>query len=86
MTVIKKKLGGGNNSDPISEVALFQVLLGQVPQVPLGEWDVGGQVDLRLSPLEGQVIAKVTDLASDLNSFLLLKIGAIHDSIPSFLC
>jgi len=76
-------LGGGNNSQPIPEVVLLQVLLGQVLQIPLGEWDVGGQVDLSLSPLEGQVIAEVTDLASDLNPLLqiLLEIGAVHDSI-----
>lgn len=32
-------LGVGNDAEPVPEVVLLQVLLGQVLEVPLAEWD-----------------------------------------------
>ncbi len=62
---------------------LPQILLCQVLQIPLGEGDVGGEVDLGLRPLQGQVSPKVARLTGNLDVLheILLKVGAVHDAV-----
>ena len=76
-------LGVGNHTQPVSQVVLLQVLLGEVLQVSLGEGDVGGEGDLGLLPLHGELLAEVAGLASDLDALLevLLEVSAVHDTI-----
>ena len=61
-------LSGGDHTEPIPQVVLLQVLLGQVLEVPLGEGHVGGEVDLGLGTLQGQVVTEVAGLASNLEN------------------
>ena len=61
-------LSRGDHTEPIPQVVLLQVLLGQVLEVPLGEGHVGGEVDLGLGTLQGQVVTEVAGLASDLKN------------------
>ena len=76
-------LGVGHNTEPVPEVVLLQVLLGEVLQVSLGEGDVGGEGDLSLLPLHGELLAEVAGLASNLDALLevLLEVSAVHDTI-----
>ena len=76
-------LGVGYNTEPVPEVVLLQVLLGEVLQVSLGEGDVGGESNLGLLPLHGELLAEVAGLSSDLDALLeiLLKVSAVHDAI-----
>ena len=76
-------LGVGNHSQPVSQVVLLQVLLGEVLQVSLGEGDVGGEGNLGLLPLHGELLAKVAGLAGNLDALLkvLLEVSAVQDSI-----
>ena len=76
-------LGVGNHTQPVSQVVLLQVLLGEVLQVSLGEGDVGGEGDLCLLPLHGELLAEVAGLASNLDALLevLLEVSAVHDTI-----
>ena len=59
-------LGVGNHTQPVSQVVLLQVLLGEVLQVSLGEGDVRGEADLGLNPLHHQILAEVVGLATNL--------------------
>merc|ERR1719384_94458 len=76
-------LGGSNNAEPIPQVVLLQVLLGQVLQVPLGEGGGGSQADLVLLPDQGDLLAEVVGLASDLDPLVqvLLEVLAVHDAV-----
>ena len=42
-------LGGGNNTEPVTELLLAEMLLGQVLEVTLGEGNVGVDPDLALT-------------------------------------
>lgn len=42
-------LGGGDDTEPVTELLLAEVLLGQVLEVTLGEGDVGVDPDLALA-------------------------------------
>lgn len=42
-------LGGGDDTEPVTELLLAEVLLGQVLEVALGEGDVGVDPDLALT-------------------------------------
>lgn len=42
-------LGGGYDTEPVSELGSLEVLLGEVLEVSLGEGDGGGDVDLALA-------------------------------------
>ncbi len=42
-------LGGGNDTEPVTELLLAQMLLGQVLEVALGEGNVGVDPDLALT-------------------------------------
>merc|ERR1712157_609689 len=52
-------LGGSNHAEPVPQVVLLQVLLGQVLEVPLGEGSGGGEAELVLLPHEGHLLAKL---------------------------
>lgn len=76
-------LGGGDNSDPVSELLLLQVLLGQVLEVLAGELSgrdngdnitVGGDLD---------VLTKLVGSALDLDSLSeeLLERGNVEDAV-----
>merc|ERR1719158_165505 len=76
-------LGGSNHAEPVPQIVLLQVLLGQVLEVPLGEGSGGGEAELVLLPHEGHLLAKVVGLASDLDPLVqvLLEVLAVHDAI-----
>merc|ERR1739842_64729 len=63
-------LGAGDHTEP-------------VPQVSLGEGDVGGEGQLGLLSLHGELLAKVAGLPGNLDALLevFLEISAVHDSI-----
>merc|ERR1719510_2675044 len=76
-------LGAGHHAQPVPQVVLLEVLLGEVLQVPLGEGDVRGEGQLGLLPVHGELLAKVGSLASDLNALLqvVLEVGTVHDAV-----
>ena len=76
-------LGVGHNTEPVPEVVLLQVLLGEVLEISLGEGDIGGEGNLGLLPLHGELLAEVAGLSSDLDALLeiLLKVSTVHDAI-----
>merc|ERR1719264_2160533 len=76
-------LGGGDDAQPVPQVVLFEVLLGEVLEVPLGEGNRGGEHDLVLLLGEGDVLAKVLRLAGHLDALLevRLKVAAVHDAV-----
>jgi hypothetical protein len=73
------------NSQPVPQVVLLHVLLSQALQIPLGEGDIGGEVDLGLGPLQGQICPEVARLNGNLHldalHEILLKVGAVHDAV-----
>merc|ERR550525_2233284 len=76
-------LGASHHTQPVPQVVLLQILLGEVLEVSLGERDVGGEGQLGLLPLHGELLAKVAGLAGNLDTLLevFLEISAVHDSI-----
>jgi len=76
-------LGRCNNTEPISQIVLLEVLLCQVLQVPLGEGNIRGEGNLGLLSLHGELFAKVVGLASNLDTLMevLLEVGTVHDAI-----
>ena len=62
-------LGVGDNTEPVPQVVLFQVLFGQILQVPLAERHSGGEDNLILFTAESNVLAKVAGLSSNLEEF-----------------
>ena len=59
-------LGRCHHPQPISQVVLLEVLLGEVLEVPLREGNVGGEADLGLDSLHHQLFAEVVGLATNL--------------------
>merc|ERR1719509_527419 len=76
-------LGVSDNTKPIPEVVLLEVLLGEVLEVPLGEGDVAGELDLGLLPGQAHVLPEVASLASHLDAFMkiLLEVSTVHDTV-----
>merc|ERR1719412_3008924 len=76
-------LGAGHHTEPVPQVVLLQILLGEVLQVSLGEGDVRSEGQLGLLSLHGELLAKVAGLAGNLDALLeiFLEISAVHDSI-----
>merc|ERR1719461_1783400 len=76
-------LGAGDHTQPVPQVVLLQILLGEVLQVSLGEGDVGGEGQLGLLSLHGELLAKVAGLAGNLDAIqeVFLEISAVHDSV-----
>merc|ERR1712110_953957 len=76
-------LGGGDDAQPVPQVVLLEVLLGEVLEVPLGKGHRRGQHDLVLLLGEGHVLAKVLRLARDLDALLevRLEVAAVHDAV-----
>ena len=66
-------LGRCHHPQPVPEVVLLEVLLGEILQVSLGEGDVGGEADLGLDSLHHQLLSKVVGLATN-----LMKRGCIE--------
>merc|ERR1719323_2008280 len=68
-------LGVGNNTEPVSQVVLLQV--------SLGEGDVRGEGNLGLLPFHGKLLSKVAGLSTNLDTFLkiLLEVSTVHDAI-----
>ena len=42
-------LGGGNDTDPVTEAVLLEELFGEVLQIPLGERNVRGDGDFSVA-------------------------------------
>ena len=65
---------------------LGKVLLGQVLEVSLGEWDLGLNNDVGLLVGDGDSTAKVVDLLVDLDVLLevVLEVGHDHDVIVNW--
>merc|ERR1719510_311258 len=76
-------LGASHHAQPVPQVVLLQILLREVLEVSLGERDVGGEGQLGLLSLHGELLAKVAGLAGNLDALLevFLEISAVHDSI-----
>lgn len=77
-------LGGGNNAQPVTELLLLEVLLGQVLEVATREGDVSDNLDLALTNLgDDNIVTEVADTALDLDAVVekLLKGGDIEDLV-----
>ncbi len=76
-------VGGCHNTEPITKVVFLQVLLRQKLQVALGEGHGRREDNLVLLTPDGDLLAHVVCLASDLDPLVKvgLKVGAVHDSI-----
>ncbi len=76
-------LGGGHDAQPVPQVVLLEVLLGQVLEVPLAEGHGGGEHEPVLLPGEGDVLAEVARLAADLDALpqVGLEVAAVHDAV-----
>ena len=75
--------GRRHHPEPIPQVVLLEVLLGQVLEVALGEGHGGGDHQAVLLPGQGDVLAQVAGLASNLDALLEvgLKVSAVHDAV-----
>merc|ERR1719433_957739 len=60
-------LSVGNHTQPVPQVVLLQVLLGEVLQVALGEGGGGGDCNLVLFPDKGDLLAEVVGFTTDLD-------------------
>merc|ERR1719325_437514 len=58
-------LGVGNHTQPVPQVVLLQVLLGEVLQVALGEGGGGGDGNLVLLPDKSDLLAEVVGFATN---------------------
>jgi len=79
-------LGGGDDAEPVTELLLLEVLLGEVLQVAAGEGDVSNNLDLAIAGLgDDNVLTEVTDTALDLDAVVeeLLEGGDIEDLVAS---
>jgi ribosomal RNA-processing protein 12 len=77
-------LGGGDNAQPVTELLLLEVLLGQVLEVATREGDVSDNLDLALTNLgDDNVVTEVADTALDLDAVVeeLLEGGDIEDLV-----
>merc|ERR1739848_210714 len=76
-------LGCGNNTEPISQVVFLQVLLCQILQIPLAKGYSGSKDHLVLFTAKSHVLAKVSQLATNLNTFVevCFEITTIHDTV-----
>ena len=61
-------LGGGNNTEELTDLLLLEVLLGEVLEVSLGEVDHGGDNDGVLVLGDGDLVSEVSSLSLDLDS------------------
>ena len=61
-------LGGGNDTEPVPQIVLLQVFLGQILQIPLAEGNSGSENDLVLFTAKSHILAKVAGFARDLKS------------------
>jgi ribosomal RNA-processing protein 12 len=79
-------LGGGDDAEPVTELLLLEVLLGEVLQVAAGEGDVGNNLDLAIAGLgDHDVLTEVTNTALDLDAVVeeLLEGRDIEDLVAS---
>merc|ERR1719334_862 len=76
-------LGGRDDTQPVPELVLLQVLLGEVLQVSLREGNIRGYDQFRLLLFQHNVGPQVACLASNFNAFQqeLLKASDVHDAI-----
>ena len=79
-------LGGGNNAQPVSQVVLLQVLLGEILQVTLAEGHSRGKDNLVLVTTQGHVFTKVSGLASNLKVVKVLRHAWSSAQIQNPLC
>merc|ERR1712020_172747 len=75
-----------NDSEPLSEVVLLQVSLGQVLQVSLGESDVTADDQVALGGVDLNLLAQVANLAFDLDVLgqVLVEAGNIENAIVNW--
>jgi len=73
----------GDDSQPVPQVVLLQVLLRQVLEVTFAELDLGTDDDLRLVPLDRDGGAQIVRLAIDFDPLvkILLKIIGDHNAV-----
>lgn len=57
-----------DDTQKVLELVLLQVLLGEVLEVTLGEWDLRGQDELGTLTLDRDVVTQLTGLAIDLDT------------------
>ena len=72
-----------DHPEPVSEVVLLQILLGEVLEISLGEGDVGGEYQLGLLPVKNDLLAEVLGLAGNLDALMkvFLEVPAVHDAV-----
>lgn len=78
--------GGGNDTEPVTELLLLEELLGEVLQVAAGEVNVGNDLNLTLALLlDNDVVAEVVGAALNLDAVLeeLLEGGDVEDLVRS---
>lgn len=76
-------LVGGDDVQEFSETVLFEVFLGQVFEVSLGEGDLGVNVDDLVGVRDLNVVAQFSDLSVDLDSLSkeLGEAGGVEDLV-----
>ena len=74
---------GSNDTEPITEGVLLQILLGQILQIPLGERRLGRDGDLSLLPGDADLVPQNTGLPVDLHTVMekLLEDSGVKESI-----
>lgn len=78
--------GGGNDTEPVTELLLLEELLGEVLQVAAREVNVGNDLDLTLALLlDNDAVAEVVGAALNLDAVLeeLLEGGDVEDLVGS---
>lgn len=78
--------GGGDDTEPVTELLLLEELLGQVLEVAARQLVVGNDLDLAVARLlDDDVVAQVVGAAVDLDAVLeeLLEGGDVEDLVAS---